>query len=411
MTHLLTNLRAGLRQLEIRLIGDLPPDVRYNQYADLYAAMMFGVFVTGLNFLPVVMRRLGAPPDWLAFYAAQPFIGFMLTSFSVMLMPRQQGLMRYAATFWFLARGSFLLAAFINDWPALIALTLFFWIGESFPLPVYTRLMQAIFPAKTRGQVLSTTRVGMSLVSLLLTPLVGVVLDAAGHQWVYPFMAVAAMLSVLLFTRLRYSDTDVPPNKAESPWRVWGIVREDRRFALYLFGLTCFGLGFLAGGALYAIVQVDRLQLSYSEIGALGVVQSVFFLIGYLVLGRWIDRAGGLQTLRWVFVIGGVMPLTYALALGFAPNGWVLAPAFAALGLVNAGMDLGVLNTVMQLAKPGRLGEYSALQTTVLGLRGLVAPFLGVWLVGAGLSYEATFLLAAVLIAAGVAVVWKVSAH
>jgi MFS family permease len=158
-------------------------------------------------------------------------------------------------------------------------------------------------------------------------------------------------------------------------------------------------------------VQVDRLQLSYSEIGALGVVQSVFFLIGYLVLGRWIDRAGGLQTLRWVFVIGGVMPLTYALALGFAPNGWVLAPAFAALGLVNAGMDLGVLNTVMQLAKPGRLGEYSALQTTVLGLRGLVAPFLGVWLVGAGLSYEATFLLAAVLIAAGVAVVWKVSAH
>lgn len=406
-----TNLRAGLRQLEIRFIGDLPPEVRYNQYADLYAAMLFGVFVTGLNFLPVVLRRLGAPPDWLAFYAAQPFIGFMLTTFSVMLMPRQRGLLRYATTFWLLARGSFLLIAFINDWPALIALTLFFWIGESFPLPAYTRLMQAIFPAKTRGQVLSTTRVGMSLVSLLLTPVVGAVLDQAGHQWVYPGTAIAAGLSVVLFTRLRYSESDVPPNKADSPWRVWGLVREDRRFALYLLGLTCFGLGFLAGGALYAIVQVDRLQLSYSEIGALGVVQSVFFLIGYLVLGRWIDRAGGLQTLRWVFVSGAVMPLTYALAVSVAPSGWVLAPAFAALGLVNAGMDLGVLNTVMQLAQPERLGEYSALQTTVLGLRGLIAPFLGVWLVSAGLSYEATFLLAAVLIAAGVVIVWKVSAR
>ncbi len=407
MTHLLTNLRAGLRQLEIRLIGDLPPDVRYNQYTDLRAAMLFGVFVTGLNFLPVVLRRLGAPPEWLAFYAAQPFIGFILTTFSVVLMPRQQGLMRFAAAFWLAARGSFLLLAFISDWPALIALTLFFWIGETFPLPVYTRLMQAIFPAKTRGQVMSTTRVGMALVSLSLTPVAGAVLDAAGHQWVYPFMAVAAMLSVLLFTRLRFSDADVPPNKADSPWRVWGIVREDPRFALYLLGLICFGLGFLSGGALQAIVQVDRLQLSYSEIGALGVVQSAFFLIGYVMLGRWIDRAGGLQTLRWVFVVGLALPLTYA----FATSGWMLAPAFAALGLVNAGMDLGALNTVIQLSQPGRLGEYSALQTTVLGLRGLIAPFLGVWLVGAGFSYELTFALGAALIALGVAIVWRVSSH
>lgn len=407
MTHILANLRAGLRQLEIRFIGDLPPDVRYNQYADLYAAMLFGVFVTGLNFLPVVLRRLGAPPDWLAFYAAQPFIGFMLTTFSAMLMPRQQGLMRFAATFWFVARGSFVLIAFISDWPALIALTLFFWIGESFPLPVYTRLMQAIFPAKTRGQVMSTTRVGMALVSLLLTPVTGAVLDAAGHRWVYPFMAVAAMLSVLLFTRLRFADADVPPNKADSPWRVWGIVREDPRFALYLLGLTCFGLGFLSGGALQAIVQVDRLRLSYSEIGGLGVVQSVFFVLGYVMLGRRIDRAGGLQTLRWVFVAGLALPLTYA----FATSGWMLAPAFAALGLVNAGMDLGALNTVIQLSRPGRLGEYSALQTTVLGLRGLVAPFLGVWLVSAGLSYELTFALGAMLIAIAVGVVWKVRAQ
>lgn len=407
MAHFLDNLRAGLRQLEIRFIGDLPPAVRYNQYADLRAAMLFGVFVTGLNFLPVVLRRLGAPPDWLAFYAAQPFIGFMLTTFSVMLMPRQQGLMRFAAMFWFVARGSFLLLAFINDWPALIALTLFFWIGESFPLPAYTCLMQAIFPAKTRGQVMSTTRVGMALVSLVLTPVTGAVLDTAGHRWVYPFMAVAAMLSVLFFTRLRFTDADVSPNKADSPWRVWGIVREDPRFALYLLGLTCFGLGFLSGGALQAIVQVDRLQLSYSEIGALGVVQSVFFLLGYVTLGRWIDRAGGLQTLRWVFVTGLALPLTYA----FATAGWMLAPAFAALGLVNAGMDLGALNTVIQLSRPERLGEYSALQTTVLGLRGLIAPFLGVWLVSAGLSYELTFMLGAILIAVAVGIVWKVKTH
>lgn len=89
----------------------------------------------------------------------------------------------------------------------------------------------------------------------------------------------------------------------------------------------------------------------------------------------------------------------------------MLVPAFAALGLVNAGRDLGTLDTVIQLSRPEWLGEYSALQTTVLGLRGLVAPFLGVWLVSTGLSYELTFMLGALLIAIAAGILWRVRAE
>jgi hypothetical protein len=78
------------------------------------------------------------------------------------------------------------------------------------------------------------------------------------------------------------------------------------------------------------------------------------------------------------------------------------------MGLVNAGMDLGAINTVMQLSPPERLGDYSALQTTALGLRGLIAPFLGVWLVSAGWSYEVTFGVGAVLVLLGAAMLWAV---
>ena len=57
-------------------------------------------------------------------------------------------------------------------------------------------------------------------------------------------------------------------------------------------------LGFLMGLPLFAVVQVDRLQLSYSEIGYLGLAQSICWLLGNLYWGRLLDRRGGLWLMR-----------------------------------------------------------------------------------------------------------------
>lgn len=399
---------ATLEAWEARATGLLPPPVQRNMRVEFVAAMLFGPFVAGLSFLPVVLRRLGASPEWIAFYLAQNFIGFLLTSVSVLVMPRRRGLMRFGVTFWLFSRGSFVVIAFINDAQALGWLTLFFWIAESFPVPVYTRLMQVIYPARSRGRVIALIRVGMSATGLLVTPVAGWLLDAAGHQVLFPLVGVSAVLSALVFTQLRFTDADVPESAPAGLGGLGRILLEDRRFALYLAGLAVFGVGLLSGVALHPLVQVDRLGLSYGEIGWLGLVQSAFFLAGYLLWGRLIDRRGGVWVLRLVFLIAAVIPVSYMLATA----GWMLLPAFAALGLVNAGLDVGGLNTVMQLTTPERLGQYSALQTTVLGVRGLAAPFIGVWLAQAlALPFEAVFGLGLVLILAGAALLLGVRAE
>lgn len=395
-----------LSRLERRWLGHLPPQVRANQIIDIQGAMLFGVFITGLNFLPVVLRRLGAPPEALALYAAQPFIGFMLVPLAVWLMPRQRGLMRFAVAFWVASRSLFLAFAFITRWEWFLLLTSVFWVLETFPTPVYTRLMQAIYPADVRGQVMGNTRVGMSVVSLLVTLVTGWLLDTLGYRTLYPVMGAFALISLWRFAQLRFDEASVPLAAPTSTSGL-GEALADPRFVLYLLGIAGFGVGFLAGGALYTIVQVDQLRLSNTEIAMLNSVQSAFFLLGYAVLGRLIDRLGGVQSLRWMFLLGAVTPLSYLLA----NQGWMLVPAFAVVGLVNAALDIGILNAVMQLARPSRLGEYSAVQTLVLGARGLAAPFLGVWLVqGAGLSYAATFALAAALMLVSAGALWRVRA-
>jgi MFS family permease len=381
--------------------------VRFNQYADMVAAMVFGPFVAGLGFISVVLRNLGASPEWLALYSAQPFIGNLLAPFTVVFMPRQKGLRLYAVMLWAISRGSFLLFAFANSWQAIMAVTFLFWILEAVPGPAYVRIMQLVFPAKVRGQVMANVRVGMALLSLVVTPVAGVLLDGIGPQAFFPLTSLFALGTVALFSRLRVDESELPAAAPRSAGQVWQVLGRDRRFATYLVGMVFFGLGYLSGGALQPLVQVDQLGLSYTEVGALSTVNSVFFFIGYLFFGRWIDRYGGVQMLRVVLLVSAVIPFSYALAAGLLPSFWTLVPAFSALGFMSAGLDLGVLNAVIQLARPEDVGDYSALQMSVLGLRGLIASFLGVWLNGAGLPLPWVFALGGVAILIGAVILWR----
>nr|WP_255603231.1 MFS transporter [Oscillochloris sp. ZM17-4] len=146
---------------------------------------------------------------------------------------------------------------------------------------------------------------------------------------------------------------------------------------------------------LFAIVQVDRLQLSYTTIGYLSLLQSLFWLLGNIFWGRLIDRRGGAWVLRANVAIAVIMPLSYI----WAANAWMLVPAFIAQGIISAGIDLGIISTGIELADPEQVAEYSALQATIIGVRGILGPFIGAALVGAGLSNRLVFALGAGLIA------------
>lgn len=385
--------RKPLDILMLRLFGYLPPEVRHNQFADLFAGMAFGPWVAGLGFIPVVLRNLGAPAEWLAFYAAQPFMGFVVAPWLALLLPHHWGHKRTIVTNWILSRGSFLLIGLVAGWPGLVAVTAVYWTLEAVPSPYFARFVQAVFPVDLRGRVLANTRIALSLVALVVTPMLGALLDLIGYRALFPILAVCGLASTLLFTRVRLDESRLPSSRP-SQNGVTRVLRNDRRFVWYLVALALFGLGWMSIAPLLPLVQVDQLHLSYTEIGALTTVSSISALGAFVVLGYWIDRAGGVRALRWVFVLGAIVPICYALANSV----WLLVPAFAAFGIVNAGLDLATLTAVIQLCDPEDLGSYFSLQVTVVGLRGLVAPFIGVSILRAGLPMAWTFVGAAVLI-------------
>ena len=380
--------RAGM-WLETALAGSLSPAVRRVMHIELSMALAHGIFYACIiPFTQVVLRRLGASVDMLAVYTALLFAGSVFTSFSIVLMRRRRTI-NIIVFCWLLGRSLFLLTAFVTGAVQLMAIGIVFWLLEAFVIPAYTRVIQKIYPESGRGKVMSTVRMGRVSMILLVTPLAGWAMDQVGYRVLFPIGAVFGILATYFFTRIDLDEGELPPRQTKAFSDLWQIVRTDRNFAVYLVSYSLFGLGGLLSWPLFPVVQVDRLQLSYSDIGLLGLVESVTWLFSYLLWGRMIDKRGGLFVVRAISAISIVTPLTYM----WAQNIWMLMPSAIARGLGMAGFEMGRISAGIQLADPDRVTEYAAIQSTVVGLRGLVAPIITVGLLRLGAPHSAIFLL------------------
>jgi MFS family permease len=378
------------------LVGPLPPSVRRDMYTDLSAACTHSVMATIVTFLPIILRRSGATTGQLAYYFAITAVGLLTTNVSVWIM-RRWGMKRVAFLCWLLGRGSFVLTVFAFNATSLLAIFTFFWLLEAWPTPAYVQIIQTIYPIQQRGRILATVRVGLVALILVFTPLAGWMLDHWGYRALLPLAGISGIGSTLIFTSLMRRVPITVAEHSQRPITALQILKTDQRMWFYLGGIFLFGLGALMASPLYAIIQVDQLNLTYTTIGLLGFVQSAFWFLGYLFGGRILDRIGGIRSLQIVFAINMLVMLPYI----WATQGWMLLPSFVAAGLVTAGSDLAILYTVSSLAGPDHVPSYAAINSTISGFRGLLGPFIGSFLVSIGWHYWSVFALSAALTFSG----------
>jgi DHA1 family inner membrane transport protein len=398
----MTFIISLLRQVAQLLTGDMTVSTRHNVHVELASSIVYGPFYAALLFIPVVLARLGASPDILALYQSQTYLGLFLAAFSVMLIPRARVVL-FLVIVWSIGRGAFLLTPLLPGAIGLLLLATLFWFSDGFPGAAYTEVVRRSYASDVRGRALGVVRLGMVVAMLICTPVAGYMLDHIGYQVVFPLAATFGILSAWMFIRMRPSpsieDTSRQPAR-HSLVELWQVLLRDRRFAIYLLAIVGFGLGALVGIAFYPAVLVDRLHLSYTDVSWLGFAQSISWVLGLLVWGRMVDSRGGPWAMRLCFGLSIIVPLCYLLA----DSGWVLLPAYIVSGLTSGGVDLAFTNAVIDLAEPGQTYEYAALQRSVIGVRGLIGPFLGVWLFNAGVPVGVVFILAA-LCYAGAAIV------
>jgi len=368
------------------LVGSLEQTVRFNMRVELTATIVYGAFATILAFIPIVLRRLGATAEILALYTSLTYIGTVLAGPGLYLA-RHRHPLRMVVGCLALGRAAFLGVALVTGDLALLILVALFWLCEGLPTPTYSAIVQKIYPLEARGSIMALVRVGMSVTLLVLAPVAGWVLDGPGHQVLFPVDGALGVAAALIFGRLRLDEGALRLAQRPSVRDFGSILRGDRRFSLYLVAVVLFGLSSLMPSAIIPIVQVDRMHITYTELGWLNLALSLVRLPAYFYFGRYVDRWGAVRCLQLACLINIVVVLPYI----WVTQAWMLLPTFVASGLVGAAVDLALINAAIQLAHGGRFQEYAALQATVIGARGMLAPFVGVALFRLGIGAAAVF--------------------
>lgn len=379
---------------EMRMVGILPWQIRSSMRLDVLRSSMLSIMATTLLFIPAVLGRLGASADLIASYYSAGYLGVIFSGACLWPM-RKWGMRVVSLTSWTFGRVVWFLGVFVSSaaWLAVVISVHSFlelWVGL-----VNLKILEKLYPAQFRGRVMAFVHLVSAVVMISFTPVAGWILDRYGYQSLMIIAGCAGLGSVGLVAQLmvRVGSGLVVEERLSSDLvsGLWG----DRAFVLFLISIVLYGLGSLMPASIYPIVQVNRLGLSYFDIGWLGFVRSFAWVIG-LIFGGWLtDRYGGLRCLQGVFLINTMVMLPYV----WASDGWMLVPSFIAFGIVIAGSELWISYSIIELADPAFLAEYTAVFMMLIGARGLVGPLLGVGLLRIGLSQGYLLLLGSVLTA------------
>ena len=345
--------------------------VRTNFRLDAFSGVCAGLYIgVTAAFLPVVVRRMGGSTADVALVVAGPFIGHLLSPLFGYLLARVAPV-RVTASTAVAGRLVFLIGVLIVTTPfalALVSVTM--WVISIANMASYATLMQGIYPDSERASAMGKVRVGVSIASITSATLAGVFIDIVPATIVFAIAALVAIPGGIAFGRIRHDPPAVAPARRR-PSQIARDVWSDRRYRKLMLSFTVFGFGNLMNAALYPILLVDHFNAPNSFVGYMTALQWGAAIVAYYVWGRFIDRGSTLRLTVINTSIVLLMPLGYLLA----PNMYFLLPVAVVAGITNAGGDITFFTNVVQLAPRDRIGDYAVAQSSLMGMRGTIAPF------------------------------------
>ena len=370
-----------------------------NLTLDLVAAIGYGVsgaLVSSL--LPTIARRGGLEPLGLAALSAAPFLTNLLSVFAGRLGPQST---RQFAALRAVGAGSLAGLLFLPGAPVIVAVAFVFWISVSFSSPFQLRLWGATYPGRMRGRVVGFLGTGRAAAAGIAALTGGVLADRLGGPTALALAGFVGAICALAYAGFRASAAAAPlAYSARESIRAMRARPTLQRVAL---AQGFFGGGFIAAGPLFALVYVDRLDLSLSDVGVIGVFGASATTVSFLAWGAVADRFDALAAMRYGSLIGLAGLIAYALAPALA----VLLVAALAIGVANSSIDVGVAGVISDNTPLTDRAAAMSGWNAVTGARGLVAPFLMSGLVQFGIvSLTTGLLLCAAASATGVALFW-----
>ena len=251
----------------------------------------------------------------------------------------------------------------------MIAVSVVFWLSLSLSSPYYLRLWGTMYPSRILGRVVGFLGSGRAAAAALAALAGGILADRIGGEMAVAVAGLVGLVCAIAYIGLRSPDTEVPPfYSARDSLRA---LRDRPVLSRIAVAQGFYGGGLIAAVPLYAIVNVDRLNLSLSDVGIIGILTAAATTLSFLAWGAIADRRGPLVALR----LGSAFGLAGLIAYALAPNVGILWIAAVAAGASSASIDVGIASVVSDHTSLASRAAAMAGWNAMTGARGIVAAF------------------------------------
>jgi len=376
-------------------LGDLSRVARLTVRREFVATIPLTALyaVTGMGFCGFVGRKaLGMPDELLAALMASNFLGLLLAGPLIGFFHRVRKV-RALSRILFVISLLLITVVFtprLGTWaPYLFLLQIFLaQTGVALTVPLRATIWRVNYPTLHRGKILVIISLcitlGVSAIIFLYTS----AMDYLGldYQYIYGISGVGGIAAAILFrrVRIRHERRTLRQAKGESKQMALlaglGVLRTDRRFRHYMSWQMVNGFATLMIETVLVVILADTFESNWMEGGsALTAVPFLANGIAVLFWARFYDRYD-IFTIRF-----------------YAAMGWALSRAVLIVGVWQGSIAIVLLSRLVSGAAMGggqmawRLGHmafapkekdalYMGAHVSLTGLRGMLAPIVGLYL-------------------------------
>lgn len=339
-----------------------------NLYLDLSASVGLGTTMAVVAvLLPSLARLDGMGAMGLAMLASIPLMTSLLSLLAGRIGPTT---IRGLAVLRAIGSATLLSVFFVPVPEVIVVATFAFWTSVTLGSPLQQRLWTDIYPSDRRGKLIGIVGTGRFAAGTVALLVCGFAIDGTLGMSIIAAVAVVGSISALAITRLATTHAEMTGRYTtkDSLRAVWCNPVLQRVTVAHF----AFGAGLVAAPALIAVVQVDRLGLGLDEVAIAGLAGYLATAIGFNVWGRVANRIGGLRTVA----LGGWLGVVSLAMYAAAGDLHAIIVAAATMGAAGAAIDVSWAMILSEHAPQEDQAPASAGFTAIMGLRGLMAPYL-----------------------------------
>jgi len=272
-------------------------------------------------------------------------------------------------------------------------------LNHSIFIPSLNVMFRLNYRKETRGVCYARAQMAMLAISSTTAFLVGKVLNWRADLFPLVFAAAGIFGCATYLTYVTVPRPVHPLGKFIRPKRppyhdFFSVLKNDRFFRWYEGNFFLYGIAFMITFAMVPIFVNDIIQADWSQASRMfGTIHPLVMILFLPIYGRLLDRTSVVPVASIAFFCLSFWPLILSMAS-------TLNAAYAAyffMGLGMAGVDVAWMLGAHTFADPDRIQVYSAIHVTLVGIRALFAPFLGLF-IKRNFGFSAAFGIAAGLL-------------